>query len=155
MSIRATDPDGNALTYATNGASALPGAVLGQTGFYRWIVPTNQPLGVYPITITVTDNGTPPLSDVLNFTITVRATSSGGTTVAPGPTIHTVFASGGQATFTIETASGATYRVWYRDDLSTGAWMQLGPDFVAANASASVTDTLAGERRFYRVELLP
>jgi hypothetical protein len=155
ISIRAADPDGNSVSYSTNAAAELPGAIVGQTGFFRWFIPTNQPLGDYPITIVATDNGTPPLSDTVTFTITLQTISKGGTTVTSGPKIAGVWSAAGQTSFTIGTEPGATYRVWYKDDLSAAAWSQLGPDFVAANPTASITDTFAGARRFYRVEVVP
>ena len=58
----------------------------------------------------------------------------------------------GQATFTIETIPGRTYRVFYKDDIDAPSWTQLGPDFVAANATASLSDNVVSPRRFYRVQ---
>ena len=74
------------------------------------------------------------------------------TTVAPAPVIQTITAPTGQATFTIVTEPGHTYRVLYTDDLgSTAPWAQLGRDFVASNTYASITDFITSPRRFYRV----
>ena len=151
--IRATDPDAQVLSYTTNAASALPGSLLSQGGTYRWTVPTNQPLGEYPITISVTDNGTPPLSDTMTFSYIVRLPGTVTTNGVSGPQLHSVAAvSNGQATFTIETTVGRTYRVFYKDDLNTPGWTQLGPDFVAANPTASISDSAANPHRFYRVQ---
>jgi hypothetical protein len=151
--IRATDPDAQTLTYTTNAASALPGSILTQGGTYRWTVPTNQPLGEYPITISVTDSGTPPLSDTMTFSYIVRLPGTVTTNGVSGPQLNSVAAvGGGQATFTIETTVGRTYRVFYKDDLSTPTWTQLGPDFVAANPTASISDSAANPQRFYRVQ---
>jgi hypothetical protein len=69
----------------------------------------------------------------------------------PPPVIGSVFTVGGQATFTIETTPGRTYRVLYTDDLSTLIWTPLDRDFVAANPYASLTDGSAAPHRFYRV----
>jgi hypothetical protein len=151
--VRATDPDLQTLTYTTNAASALPGSLLSQGGSYRWTVPTNQPLGEYPITITVTDSGTPPLSDTVTFSYIVRLPGTVSTNGVLGPQIHSVAAvAGDQATFTIDTTVGRTYRVFYTDDLNLPLWTQLGPDFVAANPTASISDSAANPRRFYRVQ---
>jgi hypothetical protein len=143
-----TDPSSS-----TSRSSALPGSILTQGGTYRWTVPTNQPLGEYPITITVTDSGTPPLSDTMTFSYIVRLPGTVTTNGVSGPQLHSVAAvGGGQATFTIETTVGRTYRVFYKDDLSTAGWTQLGPDFVAANPTASISDSAANPQRFYRVQ---
>jgi len=151
--VRATDPDAQLLTYTTNAASALPGSTLSQGGTYRWNVPTNQPLGEYPITVTVTDSGTPPLSDTMTFSYIVRLPGTVSTNGALGPQIHSVAAvTGGQATFTIDTTVGRTYRVFYKDELNAPLWTQLGPDFVAANPTASISDSAANPHRFYRVQ---
>jgi hypothetical protein len=152
MDTRAYDPDGNTLSYTTNAASALPGSLLLGTGAYRWVIPTNQPPGDYPIEVTVTDNGVPPLGDVVSFIITVRppATPTNNTIVA-GPVIHSVASVNGQSTFTIATTVGRTYRIFYKDDLNTPGWTQLGPDFMAANPTASITDQFLAPHRFYRV----
>ncbi len=153
VTVRATDPDAQTLAYTTNAASALPGSLLSQGGTYRWTVPTNQPLGEYPVTITVTDSGTPPLSDTMTFSYIVRLPGTVTTNGVSGPQLHSVAAVGsGQATFTIQTTVGRTYRVFYNDDLSTAMWMQLGPDFVAANPTASISDSAANPKRFYRVQ---
>jgi hypothetical protein len=42
--------------------------------------------------------------------------------------------------------------VFYTDDLNLPLWTQLGPDFVAANPTASISDSAANPRRFYRVQ---
>ncbi len=152
MDTRATDPDLNTLTYTTNAASALPGSTLLPTGVYRWVVPANQPPGAYPITVSVMDNGTPPLGEVVTFLITVRPPFTPTNAIAPGPVIHSFAGVVGQTTFTIAATVGRTYRIFYKDDLNTPGWTQLGPDFVAANETASISDLLSGPHRFYRVQ---
>lgn len=154
VSVRATDPDAQTITYTTNAASAQPGASLFQTGVWRWLVPANHPAGDYPITITATDNGTPPMSDSATFIVTVRAPSASPATtnvLVAGPRIYAVASTGGQATFTIETIPGRTYRVFYKDELGAANWTQLDQDFVASNSSASLTDAVPQPQRFYRV----
>ena len=67
LSLSATDPDGDGLVYAV---APLPmGAVL--TGnVLRW-TPAASHVGNYPVTFTVTDDGTPPASDSEAIVITV------------------------------------------------------------------------------------
>lgn len=154
FSIRASDPDrpdGTGLTYEV--VSAPPGAGVNSSGFFRWLVPADQPPGEYSMTVRATDNGVPPRSATVTFTMVVI----GPGVVVPGgppPVIGSVFNIGGQATFTIETTPGRTYRVFYTDDLNTLIWTQLGRDFVAANPYASLTDGSGAPRRFYRVQQL-
>ncbi len=151
--VRAFEPDGNIVTYSTNEASALPGSSLSVFGgVYRWNVPSDQPPGDYPITITATDNGTPPLSDEVTFYYIVRPPTPPITTNSNGPALRSIASVNGQATFTINTIPGRTYRVFYTDNLEAPSWMQLGPDFVAANATASLSDNVVSPRRFYKVQ---
>src|SRR5205085_1692129 len=70
----ATDPDspGQVLTYsldagAPNGASINPA-----TGLFSWIPSEGQGPSLNLVTIRVTDNGTPPLSDFETINITVQ-----------------------------------------------------------------------------------
>jgi hypothetical protein len=69
--ITATDPDGDALTYSASnvpaGASFDP-----VTQTFTW-TPAFGEAGNYAVTFTVTDDGTPPLSDSEEVTITVNA----------------------------------------------------------------------------------
>ena len=149
FSIKANDPDGHSLIYEV--VSGPPGAEVNSgNALFRWRVPSDQPPGNYSITLRATDNGTPPQSATVTFTMTVI----GPGVVVPGgppPVIGSVFTVGGQATFTIETTPSRTYRVLYTDDLSTSIWTPLGHDFVAANPYASLTDGAAAPQRFYRV----
>ncbi len=64
----ATDPDGNALAFSAGGLPA--GATLSSGGVFAW-TPTFAQAGNYNVTVTVTDNGTPPQSDFEIVTITV------------------------------------------------------------------------------------
>jgi hypothetical protein len=152
LPIRATDPDGHLLAYAIvdapTGVEVNPG-----NGLLRWIVPASQAPGDYLVTVRVTDNGVPARSDTSSFVITVRPPGA-VITVTPPPTIYSVASINGQATFTIETTPGRTFRVFYTDDLSSANWTQLDRDFVAANPYASITDGAAAPQRFYRVQQL-
>lgn len=154
--IRATDADGSPpqiLTYSVVLHPTNSQLQLNQSGLVRWVVPTNQVTGDYPVQIRVTDNGVPPRFDTLSFKYLVRTR----TVVTPDvpPAIYTISAPPGQVTFSIETTVGRAYRVLYSDDLTEGEWSQLDRDFVAANPYASLTDTLSRPQRFYKVILLP
>ena len=79
FSLTATDPDGNSLTFAS---VTLPtGATLSPSGAFRWTPAVGQ-AGTYSVTVTVTDNGNPPLTSApQTFTITVQASTSTATSV--------------------------------------------------------------------------
>ena len=69
----ATDPDlpANALTF-TLGAGAPAGAVISAGGAFTWTPTEAQGPGSFPITVVVTDNGTPALNDSEAITVTVN-----------------------------------------------------------------------------------
>jgi hypothetical protein len=68
----ATDPDApaNALTFSL-GSGAPAGAAITAGGLFTFTPSEAQGPGIFPVTIVVTDNGTPALSDDEAFTITV------------------------------------------------------------------------------------
>ncbi len=78
FTVSATDADaGQTLTYA---ASNLPAgsSFTATTRQFSW-TPTATQTGNYTVTFTVTDNGTPPLSDAKQVAITVASTATTGT----------------------------------------------------------------------------
>ena len=154
INIVAFDPDRappttQTVTYAI--LSAPPGSALNQGGLYRWIVPTNQPYGDYPITLSATDNGAPPRGDTTTFIMTVRPRQFVAIGTNLPPLLYAAAGPGGQFTFTIQTIVGRSYRVYYIDDIDGAIWNQLDRDFMAANPYASITDALSNPHRFYRV----
>jgi hypothetical protein len=153
VSIRATDPEGGVLTYGVVSGPAI--SQVNQSGLYRWIVPVAQPVGDFPITVSATDDGTPRRTATTTFTIGVR-TNGVAVVVIPStpPAFEEIFTVGGQVSFSIECVPGRTYRVAYTDDLSSGNWIQLDRDFVAANPRVSLSDGAANPQRYYRVQRL-
>ena len=69
-----TDPNqGQTLTYGLGPGAPSGAAINPTTGAFSWAVPATEPPGSYPVTVAVTDNGTPPLSAMQTFTINVNA----------------------------------------------------------------------------------
>ncbi|MEJ5237733.1 MAG: lamin tail domain-containing protein [Limisphaera sp.] len=69
----ATDPDvpAQGLTFTLD-PGAPNGATISSDGVFSWIPAEPQGPGTYTVTIRVTDDGTPPLSDARSFQVTVR-----------------------------------------------------------------------------------
>lgn len=84
FNITASDPDGDGLSYT---ASNLPtGATFDPASQeFSWM-PGVGDEGNYTVQFTVTDNGSPPLSDSENFTITVDAIVTPDNTPGGGST---------------------------------------------------------------------
>ncbi len=68
----ATDPDASQIFTFTLGAGAPAGAAInGTSGAFTWTPTEAQGPGAFPITVVVTDNGTPPMNDSETITVTV------------------------------------------------------------------------------------
>src|SRR5881397_2628891 len=75
LTVTGTDPDaGQTVTWSlTSGTPAASGAAIAATtGAFSWTPTEGQGPGIYPVTVTATDNGTPAMSGSAGFTITVN-----------------------------------------------------------------------------------
>jgi hypothetical protein len=92
----ATDPDpGQSRTFSLDAGAPAGVTINGSTGAFAWTPAEALGPGAYPVTVRVTDNGTPPLSDFETFTITVNdvnlapiLAAIGDKTVATGATLN-------------------------------------------------------------------
>ena len=136
----------NMLTY-----SLEPGAPAGAfidpvNGLFTWTPGTNQVPGTNVVTVRVTDNGVPCLSDTQSFSIAVVS----------GPVIESIVASGGSVTIRWSAVPGRRYRVQFKSALNDPIWTDLPGDVTAAGTAASKTDSMLSEtQRSYRVVLVP
>ncbi|NNL71291.1 MAG: choice-of-anchor D domain-containing protein, partial [Acidimicrobiia bacterium] len=95
ISSPATDPDGNGLTYSATGLpggitiNPATGLISGTIGFGAG----NPDPGVFSVTVTVTDNGSPALNDTDGFFWTVNNTNLAPTANATAPATGDVGAS--------------------------------------------------------------
>jgi hypothetical protein len=121
------------------------GAAIGATnGILTWSTTAAQVGTTNGVTVRVTDDGTPRLSNTKSFLVTV---------IAP-LTIRSITATNGDVTITWESIPGAVYRVQHTTDPNTGVWDSLVPDVVAGGSTATKTETAAPTPRFYRVRLV-
>lgn len=73
VALQVYDPDGPGTQFTFALSEAAPGMVLdSDTGILTWTPDASVPAGNYRITMTVTDDGTPPLSDTGSFRVTLR-----------------------------------------------------------------------------------
>jgi len=142
MTNSATDPDfpTNHLTFSVvnppAGASIDP-----ITGLLNW-TPSAAQTGTTNITVTVTDDGSPLLSDTNSFVVTVTALKVSARL------------SGTDLTLQFPTIAGNHYRVEFRDDLTTGSWQPVTGygNLAGTGGIQSVTQSLsATTHRFYRI----
>jgi hypothetical protein len=75
---------------------------------------------------------------------------------APIPTIQGVTRTGNTINFSWASASGKTYQLQYKTNLTQNGWLNLGSPVVAGGSTASTSDSIGPDpRRFYRIALLP
>jgi hypothetical protein len=115
------------------------------TGVLSWIPSETQAPGAYPITIRVTDDGTPPLWAERTFTLTVS--------VQPEIRLGDISRpSEGTFSFNWSSQPGLTYRVQFKNNLGEGVWTQLEPAITAIDVTATFSTPVSPDsQRFYRV----
>jgi hypothetical protein len=59
--------------------------------------------------------------------------------------------SGNSLGISFPTQAGVSYRVFYRDDLTSGSWVLLA-NILGDGTTKTVSDTATGARRFYKVD---
>src|SRR5439155_4951937 len=143
----ATDPDlpQNTLTFSLD-PGAPAGAVIDPvSGVFTWTPTASQGPETYLVTVRVTDDGIPGLSDARTIRITV---------VEP-PVIESIVLSGETVALSWSAIPGQTYRVQLKSDQGESTWSDLEGDVTADGPSAVKTDLVNGHsQRYYRVVLL-
>ena len=67
-----------------------------------------------------------------------------------------LFIQNGSLTFSFATVAGESYRVDFKDDLSSPIWTPLGGNRPGTGGLIAITDDLnASAQRFYRIVRLP
>jgi hypothetical protein len=143
-SVTDADLPANSFTYTLEPGAPAGASIDSLTGIFSWTPSTNQAPSTNIITIRVTDNGSPPMSDTSSFTLTVNPPSTLRLT-------SIAVAANGEVTITWNSQAGKQYRVEYSDSLPNPSWSRLG-DYSATGGSTSATNTAPGaSQRYYRV----
>jgi hypothetical protein len=132
------------LTFSLDAGAPAGASINPATGLFTW--PTaGLPAGTNTVTIRVTDNGAPSLSDAEAIQLIVL----------DPPSFHST-RLGNQLTLGWGTIPGRTYRVEFTDDLEFGVWQSMGGNTVAGGSSLSLTVTLTSPaQRFFRIVVIP
>ena len=142
----AMDPDflAQMLSFSLE-TNVAAGAVIDPTnGVFVWM-PDDSQLGTNAITVCVTDNGLPPLSDAKTFTVAVFER----------PALQASISSSNEVTLTWSGIPDWVYRVQFKGGLNETAWTDLAPDVTATGWVAKKTGLMSGDkRRFYRVRVV-
>lgn len=89
--------------------------------------------------------------EVTNAVDTVISLEGVLSLITPPPQILSSEAAGGMFTLTWNALGGKTYRVQFKDSLDDTNWSDLLPDVTASGPTASKSDPLGPDRRFYRI----
>jgi alpha-L-rhamnosidase len=126
------------LSNAPAGASINP-----SSGAFAWATTNAAVPGTNSITVRVTDNGTPPLSDAKTFSVFVS-----------GPPQFTGATAGtnGQVQITFNTLPGQNYQLQFKTNLTDANWTALGGIISGTGSPITASDNMSGSsQRFYRL----
>ena len=121
-------------------------AINSTNGIFSWQTADANATTTTNVTVRVTDNGAPPLSDTKSFAVTV----------VPRPFILSIGITNATALIKWTSISGLVYHVNANGDLVNTNWTNLIPDVMATSTNASTTDTVGTNmHKFYRVAPVP
>jgi len=134
------------LTYSLSNAPAGAG-IISSSGAFSWATANAAAPGTNPVTVRVTDNGLPPLSDAKTFSVFV----------SPPPQFTGVTAGTiGQIEVTFSTLPGQNYQMQFKDRLTDTNWTLLGGVLTGTGSYLTVTDEMSGSpQRFYSLLVQP
>jgi hypothetical protein len=141
-----TDLPPQTLTFNLEPGAPAEASINSSNGLFTWTPSAGLTPRTNQISVRVTDNGAPALSSTNSFQVVVL----------PLPRFFPMSRPvDGVVSLTWPAFPGKAYRVRYRDQLTVGAWTNLGADLVATNGVGSATDDPSASRqRFYQVLLL-
>jgi hypothetical protein len=123
------------------------GASISTAGAFAWTTTNAAVPGTNSITVRVTDNGTPPLSDTKAFLVFVQPLPQLGLLPPDGD---------GQFNIQFGTLTGQMYQLEYKDNLTDLNWTPLGPPVTGTGNPAQISDNFSNRPlRFYRLVVLP
>jgi len=126
---------------------APPGAAIDSaSGAFTWTPSAVEAPSTNVIAARVTDNGIPPLSSEQTFTVIVGLL----------PQLSAAGLNGNQYVFAWPAASGQSYQLQYKDDLTSGTWTPVGAPLTGTDQTFTLTnDVSAAAHRFFRLQILP
>ena len=130
------------ITHCAGGATISPAG-----GVFSWTVTDVPAPSTNSVTICITDDGTPPMSDTATFSVIVE----------PPPRFAQAVPSGnGTVALTFDTLPGQRYQLEYKSNLDDPAWT---PEGLPIDGDGNSMQLNAGDgtvsQRFYRLVVLP
>ena len=148
LTVTATDADlpTNTLTFGLidhpDGMTIDPAS-----GVITWTPTEAQGPSKNPVTVVVTDNGSPVLGATNTFTVVVTNNP---------PVLAAIALTNGEVVLGWNAVTGRTNRLeWNPDPTAAAGWTNSLGDFLSTNTMPTVTDAVTnGAQRFYRVRRL-
>ena len=139
----AIDPDlpANNLSFSLDAGAPPTASVGGSSGVFTWLTSDLDVGSTNGITVRVTDNGAPTLSDTDTFSVAVLAR----------PTIESASVSGSDFVIAWSAIPGTKYRVQYKNNLEDADWTDLILDVMVSGTFVSFSDLLGNTQRFFRI----
>jgi hypothetical protein len=121
-------------------------AFIDPSGVFTWTPSEVLEFTTNRVTVRVTDNGAPALSDSKSFQVAVKSRLRVGEVTITETNVMLSWFS----------IPGTAYRVQFKDDFNHPTWHDLLPDVAASGPTATITDhSPLVAQRFYRVILRP
>jgi hypothetical protein len=134
----------HALTFSLDAGAPANAMINPTNGIFNWPTSDTDAGTMRPITVRVTDNGSPPLSAAKSFTVTV----------VPRPSIQSVALDGANLALSWSAIPGTPYQAQFKDDLNDASWIDVGAPVIASDSTASQIDIPGQGSRFYRIVVL-
>jgi hypothetical protein len=147
ISNTATDADlpPNTLNFALN-VGAPAGGSIDDKGVFMWPTSEADANTANPITVRVTDDGTPPLADAKSFNVTVVGR----------PVLQTVSVSNNVVTLRWSAIPGQRYRLQSKENLDDPDWMDVPGETIADGTNASTSVAIGAQaQQFFRITVAP
>jgi len=133
----------NSLTYGLVPGAPVGAAVGTNSGVFSWLTSDLHVGSSNYITVSVADNGVPPLNDAESFSVVVQ----------PRPAIQSAAVTGTDFQLQWSAIAGVKYRVQFKNALDDASWTDLVPEVTAVGAVANFSDPVGAGQRFYRVSV--
>lgn len=144
FTVTATDSDGSAdtLHFSLDEGAPAGAAIDPVTGAFTWTPSAAQLAGTYPVTIRVTDSGSPALSSAATVSLLIQHVATPGTLQFSAASSSVT--EGGLATITVERIGGSdgTVTVHYAAASSSAT---LGQDFAASSGTLTFANGVTSQ----------
>ena len=136
----------NTLSFSLDAAAPAAASLSAADGVLAWPTTDADANTTHQISVRVTDNGVPPLSNSKSFLISV----------VPRPVLTSIVVSNRIVNVAWTALAGQAYRLQFTTNLANANWSSVSPDVIADGATATHTNAFdSAALNFYRVQVLP